>query len=196
MQVRANSVLPALLTALALGWLAGSAPAAEYTVDPIHSSLLFRVNHLGAGNIYGRFNQFSGTFAFDPKNPAGCSLTMEVIVDSIDSANKDRDAHLKSNTFFNAKEFPKITFKSSKMKALDAKTYEVTGDFTLHGVTKSVTVKLERIGSATHPKTKAIITGFETTFTIKRSDFGMKALVPAIGDEVKIIFAAEGTRKP
>ena len=109
----------------------------------MHSSLLFRVKHLDAGHIYGRFNQYSGSFAFDAKTPADCKLEMEVKIDSIDSANGDRDKHLKGPDFFNAKEFTTMTFKATSMKASDEKNYEVTGDLTIHGVSKKVTVEME-----------------------------------------------------
>jgi polyisoprenoid-binding protein YceI len=181
-----------------LGLLAVSALPARaadaYQVDPVHSAVLFRINHLGIGNIYGRFNSFSGTFAFDDKNPADCKLEMEVKVDSIDSGNGMRDGHLKGPDFFAAKQFPTMSFKSTAMKALDEKTYEVSGDLTLHGVTKPLTVKVERIGSGKDPRTGSPRTGWETTFRIKRSDFGMKYLLEGVGDEVQVIVAVEGVR--
>jgi len=178
---------------LALTLLAGSVRAADtYTVDPVHSSLLFRVKHLDCGYIYGRFNQYSGSFAFDDKNPSECKLEMEVKIDSLDTANADRDKHVKGPDFFNAKEFTTMTFKATSMKAQDEKNYEVTGDLTIHGVTKQVTVKLERLGTAkAMGKTRS---GWETTFSINRSDFGMKFGIPAISDEIRIIVAMEGIR--
>src|SRR5579859_7215961 len=129
---------------LSLLFVASPSRAAEaFTVDPLHSSVLFRIKHFDVGYIYGRFNQYSGTFAFDEKNPADCKLEMEVKIDSNDSANADRDKHLKGPDFFSAKEFPTMTFKATSMKASDEKNYEVTGDLTIHGVTKQATVKLE-----------------------------------------------------
>ncbi len=166
--------------------------ADTFTVDPVHSSLIFRVKHFNVGHIYGRFNQYSGSFAFDERNPADCKLDIEVRIDSIDTANADRDKHLKGPDFFNAKEFPAMTFKATRMKAADEKTYDVTGDLTIHGVTKPVTVKLERLGTAKDPRSGKPRTGWETTFSINRSDFGMKYGVPAIGDEVRITVAIEG----
>lgn len=176
--------------------LAAPAPAADtWKADPVHSSIVFRIKHLDVGYIYGRFNQYSGSFAFDERDPAACALNIEVQAGSVDTGNAVRDGHLKGPDFFNVKEFPKITFKSTSMKALpgDAKNYEVTGDLTLHGVTKSVKVKLERIGTAKDMR-GTLRTGFETTFTIKRSDYGMKYLVGALGDEVRVTVALEGIR--
>ncbi|HEY7308273.1 MAG TPA: YceI family protein [Gemmataceae bacterium] len=193
--MRSRNLLAWSLLSLAPGLLAVAVPARAadtFSVDPVHSSMLFRVKHLGVGHIYGRFNQYSGSFAFDPKNPADCKLEMEVKIDSIDSANADRDKHLKGPDFFNAKEFPTMSFKATRMKAADEKTYEVTGDLTIHGVTKQVTVKLERLGTGKDPRTGKPRTGWETVFTINRSDFGVKGFLPAIGDEVRIIVAVEG----
>jgi len=193
--MRSRNLLVLSVLFLGLSLLANSAPAQAadtFTVDPIHSSLVFRVKHLNVGHIYGRFNQFSGSFAFDEKTPADCKLEMEVKIDSLDTANTDRDKHLKGPDFFNAKEFTTMTFKATSMKASDEKNYEVTGDLMLHGVTKQVTVKLERIGTAKDPRSGKPRTGWETTFTIKRSDFGMKYGVPAISDEVRITVAMEG----
>jgi polyisoprenoid-binding protein YceI len=188
-------VLLGLALFVGLGLFSGPAQAADtFTIDPVHSSLVFRVKHLNIGHIYGRFNQYSGTFAFDDKNPADCKLEMEVKIDSIDTANGDRDKHLKGPDFFSAKEFPTMTFKATRMKAADEKTYEVTGDLTIHGVTKEVTVKLERLGTGKDPRSGKPRTGWETTFRINRGDFGMKYGIPAIGDEVLIIVAMEGAQ--
>jgi polyisoprenoid-binding protein YceI len=195
--MRSRKLLACSLLSLAPVLLAVAAPARAadtFTVDPIHSSVLFRVKHLGVGYIYGRFNQYSGTFAFDDKNPADCKLEMEVKIESIDSANTDRDKHLKGPDFFNAKEFPTMSFKATRMKASDEKNYEVTGDLTIHGVTKQVTVKLERVGTGKDPRSGKPRTGWETVFTINRSDFGVKGFLPAIGDEVRIIVAIEGVQ--
>lgn len=173
-----------------------AAPAARadtYKVDPIHSSILFRVKHLGVGYIYGRFNDCGGTFTFDEKNPAGSSFAVEVKATTLDTNNAARDLHLKGPDFFNVKEFPTIAFKSTQVKQLDGQNYEAAGNLTLLGVTKPVTVKLERVGSGKDPR-GTFRTGFESIFTIKRADFGMKFMSGAIGDEVRIIVAIEGTK--
>jgi polyisoprenoid-binding protein YceI len=195
--MRFRTLLRRSVLALNLVLWAGSLPARAantFTIDPIHSSLLFRVKHLECGHIYGRFNQFSGSFAFDDKNPADCKLEMEVKIDSLDTANADRDKHVKGPDFFNAKEFPTMSFKATAMKARDEKTYDVTGDLTIHGVTKQVAVRLERLGTAKDPRSGKPRTGWEASFSIRRSDFGMKFGIPLISDEVRIIAAMEGTQ--
>ena len=190
--MRARSVAALLGLVLLSG---APARADSFTIDPVHSSLIFRTSHLGVGFIYGRFNTFSGSFAF-ARDPAGCSLNVTIEAASVDTNNAARDKHLRSDAFFNVKEFPKITFKSTRVRLVGGKTYEVTGDLTLHGVTRPVTARLERIGSGKDPRTRAVRTGFQTTFTIKRSDFGMKFMLGGIGDEVRVILAAEGLQTP
>ena len=185
---------PLVAAALLIGLAAAPARAADtFKVDPVHSSLLFRIKHLNVGYIYGRFNAYSGTFAFD-RDPGQCGLTFAVNIDSLDTANADRDKHLKGPDFFNVKEFPTASFKSKSVKALDDKTYEVSGDLTLRGVTKEVTVRLERIGTARGMRGE-VRSGIDTTFVIKRSDFGMKAAPQLLSDEVRITVAVEGVQQ-
>jgi polyisoprenoid-binding protein YceI len=185
----------ALVSAVCVLCTVAAAPAADmYKVDGVHSMVLFRVKHFGVGYIHGRFNAVAGTFTWDEANPAGSSLEMEVKADSVDTGNPQRDQHLKGPDFFNAKEFSTIAFKSTQVRQLDAHNYEVTGDLTLHGTTRPVTVKLEHVGSGKDPF-GGFRTGFETTFTIKRSEFGMKKLLEGVGDEVRVTAAFEGTRQ-
>jgi polyisoprenoid-binding protein YceI len=185
---------PLFVAALLLGLATAPARAADtFKVDPVHSSLLFRIKHLNAGYIYGRFNAFSGSFSFD-KDPAQCNLSFAVNIDSLDTANAARDKHLKGPDFFNVKELPSASFKSKSVKALDEKTYEVSGDLTLHGVTQPVKVKVERVGTARDMR-GAVRSGIETTFVIKRSDFGMKYGLQLLSDEVRIIVATEGIQQ-
>jgi polyisoprenoid-binding protein YceI len=169
----------------------GSLRAADtFKVDPIHSGILFRVKHFDAGYVWGRFNDFSGTFTIDKDNPTASSFEIEVKVESIDSNNKGRDKHLRSPDFFSASEFPTISFKSRDVKKLDEHTYEVSGDLTMHGKTQPVTMKVEHVGVAKDPRGN-VHSGLEATFTVKRGDFGMKSM-RGIGEEVRIIAAIEG----
>jgi len=193
--MRSRNLTAWSLLSLGLSLMAEAMPAQAadtFTVDPVHSSVVFRIKHLNLVHISGRFGQYSGSFAFDDKNPADCKLEMEVKIDSIDTANADRDKHLKADDYFDAAKFPTMRFKATRMKASDATHYEVTGDLTIHGVTKAVTVKLERLGTIKDPRTGKPRTGWETSFTIQRSDFGMKTALPAIGDQVRISLAIEG----
>lgn len=180
----------ALSAALAL---ASEAVAVEYKVDPVHSTVMFRVKHMNASMAYGRFNAVSGTFALD-SDPAKCAFDVTVKTDSIDTASPDRDKHLKNTDFFNAKQFPTIAFKSKSVASAGQGMFEVTGDLTMHGVTKPVTVKMEHTGSGKGMKGEALA-GVEAVMTIKRSDFGMKGMVGPIGDDVRVIVSLEGAGK-
>ncbi len=165
--------------------------ADEYAVDLIHSSMSFKVQHLGVAFVHGRFNDFGGSLTIDP-DAAKCSFTMNVKVDSIDTANKMRDDHLKKAEYFDVAKYPTITFKSTSVKA--AKDgYEVTGDFTMHGVTKPITFTLTGGKTIEFKGQKRI--GFSTELTLKRSEYGMNGGIPAVGDEVYISISFEGLKK-
>lgn len=201
MSVRTLSLVAALI--VGAGLLSGLAPkvpaparvaaADTYTIDPVHSSVIFRIKHMNTANFYGQFTKVTGTIAFDESNPASCSIEAEIPVNSIDTHNSKRDQDVKGTDLFNAEKFPTISFKSKSFeKAGDA--YNVTGDLTLRGVTKSVTVRVEKTGSGNMRGTQ--ILGLESTFTFKRSDFGMTAMQNGmLGDEVRIIVSTEATKK-
>jgi polyisoprenoid-binding protein YceI len=142
--------------------------------------------------VYGRFDDFSGTFTID-EDPGKCSFNLTIKTDSVDTNNKKRDDHLRSPDFFNVKQFPMITFKSTSVKAIKD-GYQVTGDLTLHGVTKSVSFPLLGGRKVEFPK-GVQRTGFSTELTIKRSEFGMDKAADAVGDEVPISISFEGTKK-
>ena len=165
--------------------------ADEYAVDPVHSSITFKVQHLGLAFVHGRFNDYSGTISIDP-DASKCAFTMSIKVETIDTANAMRDQHLRTAEFFDVKQYPTITFKSTSVK--EAKDgYQVTGDFTMHGVTKSISFLLTGGKTAEVKGMKRI--GFTTDLSVKRSEYGMKGGIPAIGDEVFIAISFEGLKK-
>ena len=183
------TLVVALVSAFAL-----SANAADtFKVDSVHSFVMFSVQHLGIANTYGRFNDISGTVVFDKDNPSKSSVEVSVPIESLDTHNSIRDRSLKSPDFFNAKQFPTMTFKSTKVEG-SGDTLEVSGDLTIRGVTKPLTVDFKKGGEG-----KGVFGemrgGGETRFTIKRSDFGMNFQQGAVGDEVSIILSLEGVKK-
>jgi|SRR5688500_18454375 len=181
------------LTALVLPVLAIAARAAEtYTVDPVHSSVSFMISHAGISDIHGRFNDFSGTFVIDKDDPSKSSFALDIKVESVDTNNAKRDEHLRAPDYFNAKQFPSLTFQSTKVKATDA-GYEVTGDLTLHGVTKPVTLSLKGGHKVVENKGIRRI-GVTSATTIKRSEFGMTEELGALGDDVRIIVGLEAAK--
>jgi polyisoprenoid-binding protein YceI len=190
MSVRTISFALAALVVAAPG---GTARADEYAVDPVHSSVVFRAPHLGLSWIYGRFKGLSGSFAIDAQSPAGTRFELSARVDSIDTDNAQRDRHLKSPDFFNATQFPGITFRSTAVKPVEG-GYEVAGELTLHGVTKPLTILLKGGRTAEFPR-GVKRTGYVGEFTIKRSDFGMDKMLEAVGDEILVMLSFEGTKK-
>ena len=183
----------ALLSVLAVAApLAATAAPDTYVIDPIHSFAYFSIDHLGVSHVRGRFNKSSGKFMLDP---AAKTATLEVVIDtaSVDTGDHDkgsrprsRDEHLRSADFFNVAEFPQMTYKSTAVKFDGAAPAEIEGQLTLLGVSKPVTLKIERWVCKDHPMRKKPMCGGDATATIKRTDFGMKYGVPAIGDAVML----------
>ncbi len=171
-----------------------TAAAGTYEIDSAHSMVVFRVKHMNVSYSLGRFNKIGGRFTLNA-DPAKSAVNIEVDADSLFTASKDRDTHLKSPDFLNTKQFPKITFASKSVKAAGDKKYEVTGDLTLHGVTKSITTTFEHVGAGDNmmDKTK-FLTGFYGELTVKRSDYGMTNMVGPVGDEIDLMIAIEGMR--
>lgn len=166
-----------------------SAPE-TYEIDGGHSGALFRLIHAGVAPFWGRFNRISGTYAYDPAAPEACTIRVEISADSVDTNSESRDNHVKSPDFFNVKEFPSITFASTKVTAADEGNLRVIGDLSLHGVTREVTAHAEftgRVESARGTKS-----GFEARFKVKRSEFGMDSYLEGVSDEVEIIVFVEG----
>ena len=170
-------------------------PAVDsYKIDPITSSAIFRVRHFNVAYFYGRFNAIEGALQWDQANPAASNITVTIQAASIDSNNEKRTAHLINPDFFDAKQFPVLQFVSTSFKSVGATTYEVAGNYTMHGVTKPITIMVEKTGEAKDPKGVMRI-GFETTFKIKRSDYGMDKMLENIGDEVTVTFSTEGIKQ-
>ena len=169
-------------------------PAGTWTGDPVHSFVVFKIRHMGTSWVYGRFNEPVVSLEAGDEGTGVTSVNFVVGTAKVDTGNEKRDQHLRSPDFFNAKQFEEISFKSTAAKAVDADTTEVTGDLTLHGVTKPVTVKVMRVG---HGKglQKEDIAGYEATISLKRSDYGMTNMVGPVGDEVALTIAVEAARK-
>ncbi len=195
--MKACNLLAVACAAVGLGAPPGAvarASADEYEVDARHSTVIFRVKHMGVSYFYGRFNEIKGGFSFDKADPTSLVLDLEIKTESIDTNDKKRDDHLKGPDFFHAKQYKTITFKSTKVEQGEDNTYRVTGDLTLHGVTKSITVDIVHVGSGSDSRGRHRA-GFETSFTIKRSDFGMDYMVGGLGDDIRIIVGLEGVRQ-
>ncbi len=164
--------------------------ADTFTIDPIHSMALFRIQHLGAGAFWGRFNRVTGTIVHDDDNDPPLKLDVTMDINSIDVGNERLDGHLKSEDFFYATEYPEATFKSNSAKKVRDRVYEVSGDLTLRGVTKPITVNVEWIGTSESRMGRR--GGFEVVFTVNRHDFGISYGRGVLGDQVRLTMAMEG----
>jgi polyisoprenoid-binding protein YceI len=177
---------------LSLGFFAPLAGAQTFKGDPVHSFVIFRIKHLNASYSYGRFNATEGQFTLDANDPTKSSFNFTVKADSLDTGNAQRDGHLKSPDFLNTKQYPTISFKSTAAKKVADNKLEVTGDLSLHGVTKSITVPIELTG--TGEMRGKVVAGIEAVFEIKRTDFDMNKMVGMVGDDVRLVVSLEGTK--
>ncbi len=193
-----RSIFSALMMTAVVGMgicsVASPAVAAdEYLYDLVHSSVSFKARHLDISWIHGRFNEVSGKFSLDREHPEKSTFELSIKADSVDTANKARDEHLRQPDYFDTKQFPTIDFKSTSVKAVKD-GYEVTGDFTMHGVTKKITISME--GGKEHEFKGTKRVAFSTALKLKRSDYGFdKNAIGPIGDEALIYIDCEGTRK-
>jgi len=195
--MKSHMRVAAPIIAVGVVLLAGQSRAAKadtYKVDPVHSFALFSIHHFNAGNVWGRFNGPAGDFTLDPADPGKDAFHVELKLANLDTGNAKRDADLKGPDWFNARQHPAITFKSTSVKKGEGNMLDVTGALTIHGVTKSAVVAVELTGTAADPFGN-IRSGIQGTTTIKRSDFGMKAMPGAVGDEVRLIVAMEGIKQ-
>lgn len=172
----------------------GVAAADDYTIDAAHTGAVFHINHLGVSHTHGRFNDISGTLSIDEKDPTKNQIKVVIKADSIDTNNKKRDDHLRSPDFFNAKQFPTLEFTSKSWKKTGDKTFDVTGTFTLHGVSKEITVPVTKIGEGKDPWGGYRI-GYDAKFTIKRGDYGINFMPDGLGAEVPITVSIEAIKK-
>jgi len=143
-----------------------------YTLDASHSRIGFVARHAMITKVRGSFTDFAGTGYFDAENPANSQLSVNIKAASIDTGNADRDAHLRTNDFFDLEQYPEITFASTKIDVVDDSTYQVTGDLTMKGVTKAITVDFDFTGAAVDPFDNQRV-GLEGRVTVNRKDWGI-----------------------
>ncbi|MFI0214579.1 YceI family protein [Streptomyces lydicus] len=165
----------------------------DYTIDPAHSSIGFTVRHAMVTNVRGTFGAYEGTLALDGTDPSRSATSLDIEIASIDTGIADRDAHLRGADFFDAETFPQMTFRSTAAERVGGDRYRITGDLTLRGVTKPLTIDLEFNGSATDVYGAERV-GFEGSAEILRSDWGLtwNAALEAggvmVSDKVKLSF--------
>lgn len=170
------------------------AAAAVYEVDTAHTYILFRVKHLDIGYSYGRFGEPGGVIEWDEAAPEKSRVMISVKAANVDTDNDKRDQHLRSADFFNVDRHPVISFKSTSVRKTGENTFEVAGDLSLLGKTRPVTVTVRQTGAGKDPWGKTRV-GFETTFTVKRSEWGMNFMLNGVSDAVEVTVSTEGIRK-
>jgi len=186
-----------IISAVVFAVLPVSVMAAEpFTVDPDHTFPNFTIDHLGFSTMHGRFGQTSGKLTVDQANHTG---SVDIVIDaaSVDTGFNKRNDHLRSPDFLNAKEFPEITYKSTKVTINKDSSAVVEGNLTIAGVTKPVTLNVKRMKCGINPmdpKKQQYRCGFDADAKIKRSDFGVKFGLPAIGDDMAIDLEVEAVR--
>ncbi|PGH57363.1 hypothetical protein CRT60_13040 [Azospirillum palustre] len=185
----------ALFAATAVGAVSPAfAAPVTYKIDPAHTAVAFIVNHVGFSNVIGRFNTVGGDVSFDKDAVEKSTVTVTIDTTSVDTNHAKRDEHLRSPDFFNAKEFPKMTFKSTKIEKTGDKTGKLHGDLTMLGVTKPVVLDVTFNKDGVSPASKLETAGFSARGTVKRTEFGMKYGAPAIGDDIQLLIEVEAVK--
>jgi len=172
-----------------------ASPAAteKYIVDVTHSAALFQVRHFGVSFVSGRFTDISGTIDVDRENLSNSSVEIVIRTASVNTDHAERDEHLRNPDFFDVQKYPTMRFKSSKIKKITDTAGEVTGSFTLHGVTRTITMNVTFLGEFDVPWGQHRA-GFETSFTIQRSEYGMNKLLGPAGDKIQVTLFIEAMR--
>jgi polyisoprenoid-binding protein YceI len=162
--------------------------AISWKSDNVHSRFGFSVKHMGIATFNGSFKDYKISISHNAEDFSDAVVEMTAEVKSINTDNEMRDKHLQSADFFDAAQFPQLTFKSTSFKKVSGNNYKVAGDLTLHGVTKKIELDAVLIGKAVHPQSKKDMVGFKVSGTIKRSDFGIATGFPtaALADEVAL----------
>jgi len=181
----------AIAALIVSGAFAAPAFAADYVIDPTHTHVAFKIDHLGFSRVLGYFADVSGTLTFDPANIDASKLNVTIKPDTLNTNLAQRDTDVKGADWLNTAEFDTITYVGKKFAKTDEAHGTIEGDLTLHGVTKPVTLSVTLNKSGEHPMTKAQAVGFDATATLKRSDFGVTTYIPYIGDEIKIDISLE-----
>ena len=187
--MRAMNVL-ALAVLLGASLTAQAAPV-TYKLDPTHTMVLFSWNHFGFSNPTANLGIGEGTLVYDEAKPANSSVQVTLPLANLDTHVSALDEHLKKPDFFDAAKYPVVTFKSTRVEPLGGNKFKVTGDLTVHGVTKPVVLDATLNKAGMQPMLKVPAIGFDATATIKRSDFGVGAYVPNVSDEVQIRITTE-----
>ena len=170
-----------------------TAPAADYQIDPTHSFVQFRIQHLGYSWMFGRFDRLAGNFSYDPANPAGSAITVEIDTTSINTNHAERDKHLRSADFLDVEKFGKATFKSTGYKGTGDEGV-LSGVLSFHGIDKAIDIPMKKIGEGKDPW-GGYRAGFIGSYTLTRADFGLNYDLGPAATVAQLDLAIEGIRK-
>ncbi len=190
-----NKTTLGLALSAAVLFSAGAARAAEYKIDKAgqHAFVQFKIKHLGYSWIYGTFKDFDGNFTFDPANPAADKVNVVINTNSIDTNHAERDKHLRSAEFLNVSKFPQATFVSTSVKK-DGDELDITGDLTLNGVTKPITLEAKLLGEGKDPW-GGYRAGFEAEGTLTLKDYNITTDLGPASSQVELQISLEGVRQ-
>lgn len=176
--------------------LPSAAPAADYVIDSkgAHASIGFRIKHLGFSWLTGRFDRFTGTYSYDEKAPEASKVSVEIDTASISSNHAERDKHLRNSDFLDVEKFPKATFVSKKVEPTGEGKAKITGDFTLRGVTREVSIDAEYVGGGADPW-GGNRSGFTGTTSIVLADYGITFDLGPASKEVELTLDVEGVQQ-
>lgn len=179
-----------------IGIMSLPALADNYAIDTkgAHASINFSIKHLGYSVLTGRFDTFSGDFSYDPAKPEASTVNVTIDTGSINSNHAERDKHLRSPDFLNVEKFPKATFVSTKIVLDDKDEFDIVGDLTLNGVTKSITIEVEKVGEGKDPW-GGYRAGFSGETTINLKDFNVKMDLGPASQTVQLELEIEGVKK-
>lgn len=184
-----------LAAALALSSTATYAEPVSYALDSSHSQVIFSYNHLGFSTTFGMFSGLNGKIMFDADAPANSSVAVSIPVKSMFTGWEKREAHFLSDDFFAAKDTDLVSFKSTGIEVTGEKTAVITGNLSMNGMTKSITLNAELNKSGTHPQANKEWLGFDGKTTVLRSDFGLGKFAPYVSDEVEVQISIEASKE-
>lgn len=181
---------------LATSLIAGNVLAADYDIDKPgqHAFVNFKISHLGISWMYGSFKDFEGTFSYDEAKPEASKVSVTLRTNSVDTNHAERDKHIRGGDFLDVGKYPEATFVSTKVTKVDDKKIDITGNLTIHGVTKQVVVNAELTGQGNDPW-GGYRAGFLGTTNIQMSDFGIKNILGAASENIELTISLEGVRK-
>lgn len=194
MKLNLKSPLLVAATLVTLAGFGATAQAADYVVDDAHTSIGFRIKHLGYSWLSGRFDKFDGTFSFDEKSPADASVKFAITTASINSNHSARDTHLRSGDFLDAAKFQQATFESTSVKVTGDNTAVINGKLTLRGVTNDVAIDMEYVGGGKDPW-GGVRQGFTGTTTLALADYGITFNLGPASTHVELTLNVEGIQQ-